>query len=53
MNKPVIPMETELQQPEALREYYRERLAYYRQVAQTLPKGTDPVYQKEDKTEGN
>lgn len=53
MNKPVIPMETELQQPEALREYFRERLAYYRQVALTLPKGTDPVYQKEDKTEGN
>jgi len=49
MNKPVIPMETELQQPEALGEYFRERLAYYRQVAQTLPKGTDPVYQKEDK----
>lgn len=53
MNKPVIPMETELQQPEALREYFRERLACYRQVAQTLPKGTDPVYQKEDKPEGN
>ncbi|MGG6099865.1 hypothetical protein [Pantoea allii] len=26
MNKPVIPMETELQHPEALREYFRERL---------------------------
>ncbi|PKC36107.1 DNA polymerase III subunit theta [Pantoea ananatis 15320] len=51
MNKPVIPRETELQQPEALREYFRERLAYYRQVAQTLPKRTDPVYQKEDKPE--
>ncbi|MFY1037484.1 DNA polymerase III subunit theta [Pantoea agglomerans] len=53
MNNPVIPMETELQQPEVLWEYFRERLDYYPQVAQTLPKGTDPVYQKEDKAEGN
>jgi len=53
MNKPVIPMETELQQHEALREYFHERLACYHQISLTLPKGSDPVYQKEEKAEGN
>ncbi|MCG7388341.1 DNA polymerase III subunit theta [Pantoea sp. ACRSB] len=49
MNKPVIPMEVELQQPEALREYFRERLQHYRNVALQYPRGTDPVYHKEEK----
>uniref|UniRef100_UPI00289BD450 DNA polymerase III subunit theta n=2 Tax=Pantoea TaxID=53335 RepID=UPI00289BD450 len=31
MNKPVIPMEVELQQPEALRAYFKERLEFYRE----------------------
>lgn len=48
MNQPVIPMEVEMQQPEALKEYFRERLQYYRQVSQQYPKGNDPIYQKED-----
>lgn len=50
LNQPVIPPQVEMGQPAELREYFRERLQHYRQVAQQLPKGTDPVYQKEDKT---
>jgi len=44
MNQPVIAMEVELQQPEAMREYFRERLQHYRNVALQFPRGTDPVY---------
>ncbi|NIE52996.1 DNA polymerase III subunit theta [Pantoea sp. Ap-870] len=47
MNLPVIPAEVERQQPEDMREYFRERLAFYRQEAQKFPRGSDPVYQKE------
>ncbi len=49
LNMPVIPHEVELQQPAALREYFRERVVHYRQQSQILPKGTDAVYQKEAK----
>lgn len=49
LNIPVIPHEDELQQPTALREYFRERVVHYRQQSQQLPKGTDAVYQKEAK----
>lgn len=49
MNMPVIPHEVEMQQPEALKEYFRERLQHYRNVALQYPRGTDPVYQKEEK----
>ena len=49
MNQPVIPHEVEMQQPEAMREYFRERLQHYRYVALQFPRGTDPVYFKEDK----
>jgi len=49
MNQPVIPHEVEMQQPEAMREYFRERLQHYRNVALQFPRGTDPVYFKEDK----
>lgn len=49
LNLPVIPHEVELQQPAALREYFRERVVHYRQQSQLLPKGTDAVYQKEAK----
>ncbi|ASN67480.1 putative DNA polymerase, partial [uncultured Caudovirales phage] len=30
MNQPVIPHEVEMQQPAAMREYFRERLQHYR-----------------------
>ncbi|SMQ21178.1 DNA polymerase III subunit theta [Pantoea agglomerans] len=49
MNQPVIPHEVEMQQPEALKEYFRERLQHYRNVALQYPRGTDPVYNKEDR----
>lgn len=49
MNQPVIAMEVELQQPEAMREYFRERLQHYRNIALQFPRGTDPVYFKEEK----
>lgn len=49
MNQPVIPHEVEMQQPEALREYFRERLQHYRNVALQYPRGNDPIYQKEEK----
>lgn len=49
MNQPVIPHEVEMQQPEAMRDYFRERLQHYRSVALQYPRGTDPVYQKEEK----
>lgn len=48
MNQPVIAMEVELQQPEAMRDYFRERLQHYRNVALQFPRGTDPVYFKEE-----
>ena len=48
LNQPVIAMEVELQQPAALREYFRERLQHYRNVALQYPRGTDPVYFKEE-----
>jgi len=46
---PVIAMEVEMQQQEQYKEYFRERLQHYRNVALQYPRGTDPVYQKEDK----
>ena len=49
MNMPVIAMEVEMQQPEALKEYFRERLQHYRNVALQFPHGTDPIYLKEEK----
>jgi len=48
MNQPVIPHEVEMQQPEAMREYFRERLQHYRNVALQFPRGTEPVYFKEE-----
>lgn len=49
MNLPVIAMEVEMQQPAELREYFKERLQHYRNVALQFPRGNDPVYQKEEK----
>ncbi len=37
-NMPVIPMQVEEQQPEHLREYFRDRVKYYREVSKTLGK---------------
>ncbi|MEX6160713.1 DNA polymerase III subunit theta [Proteus mirabilis] len=46
LGKPVIDIEVENQQPEHLREYFRERLAHYREVSKRLPQGYE--YSKED-----
>ena len=49
LNLPVVPAQVEHQQPEELKDYLRERLAYYRHLSLKLPGGNDPVYQKEPK----
>lgn len=46
LGKPVIDIEIENQQPEHLREYFRERLAHYREASKRFPKGYE--YSKED-----
>lgn len=46
MNLPVIPGEEERQQPEEMRGYFRKRLAFYRNQALKLSRGTAPTYQK-------
>lgn len=49
MNQPVIPHEVEMQQPESLKEYFRDRLKFYREESMKFPRGSDPVYHKEMK----
>lgn len=44
MNQPVISEQVEREQPEHLRDYFRERVAHYREVSKRLPTGTAPVY---------
>lgn len=44
MNQPVIADQVEREQPEHLREYFRERLAHYREVSKTLSTGSAAVY---------
>lgn len=46
MNMPVIPVQIESEQPEHLREYFRERLNHYREVSKQFPQGSAPVYQQ-------
>ncbi|MDX7493488.1 DNA polymerase III subunit theta [Providencia stuartii] len=46
LGKEVIDIEVEKQQPEHLREYFRERLAHYREVSKRFPRGYE--YSKED-----
>lgn len=46
LNLPVIAEQVEREQPEHLREYFRQRVAYYRDVSKQLPRGSDPVYLK-------
>ncbi|EHD21308.1 MULTISPECIES: DNA polymerase III subunit theta [Brenneria] len=52
MNMPVIAEQVEREQPEHLREYFRERVAHYREVSKQFPRGTDPVYQQMVDTNG-
>ena len=48
MNMPVLAIEVERQQPERYREYFRERLAFYRELSSQYPSGNDAVYAKTD-----
>ena len=45
LGKEVIDIEVEQQQPKYLREYFRERLVYYRELSKRLPQGYE--YSKE------
>lgn len=46
MNKPVMPELVEREQPEHLREYFRERLRVHRLNSQQLPRANAPEYNK-------
>ena len=46
MNKPVVSELAEREQPEHLRQYFRERLDVHRQNSQQLPRANAPEYQK-------
>lgn len=48
LNMPVIPEAVMREQPEHLRDYFLERLKFYREKSITLPKGSDPIYLKQD-----
>ncbi|MGG7120842.1 DNA polymerase III subunit theta [Klebsiella aerogenes] len=48
MNKPVVPEMVEREQPESLRDYFRERLWVHRQNSLQLPRAGSPEYQKTD-----
>lgn len=44
LNMPVIAEQVAREQPEHLREYFMERVRYYRERSVELPKATDPRY---------
>ncbi|WP_373879467.1 DNA polymerase III subunit theta [Klebsiella variicola] len=44
LNMPVIAEQVAREQPEHLREYFMERVRYYRERSIELPKATDPRY---------
>ncbi|HCL6889366.1 TPA: DNA polymerase III subunit theta [Citrobacter freundii] len=44
LNMPVIAEQAAREQPENLREYFMERVRYYREQSLTLPKASDPRY---------
>ncbi|EOU3971255.1 TPA: DNA polymerase III subunit theta [Salmonella enterica] len=46
MNKPVVLELAEREQPEHLRQYFRERLEVHRQSSQQLPRENAPEYNK-------
>lgn len=46
LNMPVVAVHAEQEQPETLREYFRERLTHYRQASASFPRSSDPVYLK-------
>lgn len=44
MNMPVVAEMVAREQPEHLREYFMERVRYYREQSIQLPKASDPRY---------
>lgn len=46
MNMPVVPAQAEAEQPEHLRELFRERLQHYRSQSHKFPGPNDPRYQQ-------
>ncbi|HCD7727822.1 TPA: DNA polymerase III subunit theta [Citrobacter koseri] len=44
LNMPVIAEQVAREQPEHLREYFMERVRYYREQSLKLPKSSDPRY---------
>lgn len=48
LNMPVIDEVVMREQSEHLRDYFLERLKFYREKSINLPKGSDPVYLKQE-----
>ncbi|MEQ4744582.1 DNA polymerase III subunit theta [Enterobacter cloacae] len=48
LNMPVIAEVVMREQPEHLRDYFLERLKYYREQSLSLPKTSDPRYLKQE-----
>ncbi|HDG1686889.1 DNA polymerase III subunit theta [Kluyvera sp. STS39-E] len=44
LNQPVIAEQVAREQPEHLREYFMERVKYYREKSISLPRASDPRY---------
>lgn len=44
LNMPVIAEQVAREQPEHLREYFMERVKYYREKSISLPRASDPRY---------
>lgn len=44
LNMPVIAEQVAREQPEHLREYFMERMRFYREMSLSLPKSSDPRY---------
>lgn len=44
LNMPVIAEQVAREQPEHLREYFMERVRFYREQSVTLPRASDPRY---------
>jgi len=44
LNMPVIAEQVAREQPEHLREYFMDRVRYYREQSVALPKASDPRY---------
>ncbi|CAI2003896.1 DNA polymerase III subunit theta [Serratia marcescens] len=52
MNMPIVPAQVEAEQPEHLRDLFRERLQHYRSQSHKYPGPNDPRYQQMAKANG-